>query len=730
MYSHSVPIVGKLSKCRNTLNSSGAAVTGVRLLSDLFLCSPYVIVAAVTELEAIRRAVHEQLEVETIKNSNLRHQLHGMREKISREIMADVAAARERNAKEIEQLHNDINTVSQQQEAMVERQKVLLRQNAELCAEREQCKTEHENNTVTLSCHISQMSGLKVQLNQTLKDEEDLKTCIAAVKDNKVTLQHKMIQEMEALTVTNDGLVKEVQQTVKKIHQQRRDNAKNKRELDRVNDEIRDKNIRLSQLACRIAQLEKSITGLAASQHQCEKQLEEHKEMLKELAQQRETLEKQPHELNETFDDATQHLKELIATVDCEMEEGRAMGSILQDSLAEVLEQFTAQQRIENGVKAENLGISRRLEQSQLRLEMRIKSHNEISEMDEQITQLQEISVIEEDLFQKNRNGLQGQLEIERENISQFEEKKKQLSQDLDKAKKEQEEHVAQVTADIDNMRRRYQELERERVSLQQHQGVSGKIDSLMRLTSQAELDYKEMERTYQQEMQQIISETEHVTECSEEKEREVQEKEEALRNVEVRFDKEQSTHQRLEKLISKLRSQRDQLEMSIQELKENTCSLLQPKEEMKAQLEALRAQYLNQLDSQASELGSVERSIYNTEVKLEQVSMENSRLHLRIALMKDDVAMARKDRYLQEIHCFREEIGSLYEGLEEAWREDLRLTKERQGNDQTLLESMDSLLKCQQTRRLQLENISTHLNQQLSCISKLLDRQINLSVK
>lgn len=69
--------------------------------------------AAITELEADRRAAHELLEVETIENSKLRHQMNNTRERMCQEMMADVAAARASNSEEIEQLKKYINTVSQ-----------------------------------------------------------------------------------------------------------------------------------------------------------------------------------------------------------------------------------------------------------------------------------------------------------------------------------------------------------------------------------------------------------------------------------------------------------------------------------------------------------------------------------------------------------------------------------------------------------------------------------------
>ncbi|XP_071373638.1 coiled-coil domain-containing protein 175 [Centroberyx affinis] len=687
------------------------------------------ITAAVTELEAARRAVHEQLEVETIENGKLRHQIHNVREGISQEIMADVAAVRECNAEEMERLHQDLNAISQLQEAMVKKQEALQKQNAALYPERERVKAEHEDNIAAVNYQISQKFGLQIQLNQTLKQVEELKACIGTVKQNKITVQQNTTQEREAFAATKADLVKEVEQSVRKIQQQRQENGRNQRELDRVNDQQRDTHDHLSALTNHMAQLESSVGRLTASQCQCEKQLEEEIQKHEELAQQRETLERELRELRETLSNTTQRLREDMVIVDCELEEGGAVRGVHRESLAKVSERFRSQDREENEARADHTNVSRRLERSKLRLEERIasivKHRMEIKEMDEQSRQLLETNVINKDLFQRNLEGLQGQLDAERKSVGQFEEEKERLSWRLEEAEREQEEHVAKVTSDISEARRRYQELRREEAELQQHQSMNSEIDSLTSLVSQAELDYSKMEKEYHREIQRYAVESEHVARSSEEKEREVEEREEALKEVEARFDEEQSTHQRLKHLTAELKSKEDELERSVQELKENTGSLLQPREEMRAELEEMRARYLDLLGNQAAELRAIETSIYDTGVRLEQVNMENSRLHLCIAQMKQDVGGVRRDRdrNSREIRRLTEEVNALFGRLVEAWREDLVLTQECQGSDSVVLESMGFLLNHLQTRRLQLGNVNTHLHQQLFCISKLLGK-------
>lgn len=685
------------------------------------------ITAAITELEADRRAAHEHLEVETIENSKLRHQINNIRERMSREIMADVAAARASNAEEIEQLHKDLSAVSQLQEVTVKRKEALLSQNEALCPERERVKAEHEEIVAKLNDQITFKYGLQMQLDQTREQIEELKSFTAAVEQDKITLQQNMALEREAFTLKQDNLSGEVDQVEGKIKQQKQAVRRSRRELDRVNDKKRETHGHLGELMIHMAKLESSLQRLTASRCQCETQLEGETQKHQELRQQRETLKKELCELGEAFSLAIQRLKEEIATMEDKIEEGRASRSVRQDSLAQIYERFKHQREEENEVKAEHFHISQQLERSRLQLEERIafivKHRKEIKEMDKQITELLEADAINRHMFERNQEEMCGDVDTEKRNVSHFEEEKRQVTTLLEEAKKKQEEHVAKMTSDIRSVRRRYQELRQEEAALQQRQPKSADADLLMSHMTQCEVEYRQKETQHHLEIEQCTAETESIMRSNEEKQREVEEKEEMLKEVEAKWDEEKSRHRRLEALTTELRRKRNDLELSIQRLKEKTSSLLQPREEMKAELEEIRESYMEGLSKQASDLRAAEMSIYDNRVKLEQVSMENSRLLLCITQMTEAVSRARedKDRYWQEIHQFRQDIQAMFETLQGAWRQDFLVTQDCQNRDGVLLVSMSATVNCLKTRRQQLGHVSTLLHQKMLDFSKRL---------
>ncbi|KAM8772877.1 uncharacterized protein ccdc175 [Acanthopagrus schlegelii] len=685
------------------------------------------ITSAITQLEADRRAAHEHLEVETIENSKLRHQSNIIRERMSQEITADVAAARASNAEEIEQLQKELVAVSQLKESIVERQEALLSQNEALYPERENVKAEHDEVVATLNDQITLKYGLQLHLDRTLEQVEELKSSIVAVERDKITLPQNMALEREVFTAKRDNLSREVDQVEGKIKQQKQEIRRSRRELETVDNKKHETNEHLDELTLHMARLESEVQRLKASVCECEKQLEGETQKHQDLRQQKQTLKKELCELSETHSVVVQHLKEQTATVEGKIEESRASRLLFQDSLAHIYEIFKHQCDEENEVKAEYSHVSQQLEQSKLQLEERIASivklSKETKDMDRQIAELLEANTINKRMFERNQVEMYGDMDTEKKNVSHFEEEKGRLTRLLEKAKRKQEEYVAKMTSDIGSTRRRYQELQQEEDALLQRQPKSSDAGLLMSYMAKCEVEYRREETRHHQEMEQCTAATESIVRSNEEKQREVEEKEEMLKEVEATWDAEVSRHQKLKMLTCELMRKRDDLEASIQELKEKTSSLLQPKEKMKTELGEIRGSHMDWLKKQASELRAVEISIYNNSMNLQEVSMENSRLHLHIRRMTEDVSRAREDkeRYWQELQQFRQDILALFESLQEAWREDMLLTQDCQSSDGALLESMITVINFLKTRREELGNFSTLLHHQMLDFSKRL---------
>jgi len=509
------------------------------------------IAAAVTKLETARRSVHEQLEVETIENGKVRHQIRKIRDQISQEIMTDVTAARESNAKEIEELHADMNSISERHKTIVNRREELVRQNTRLYPEREQLKATHERDMAAFNQQISLKLSRQAQLQQTLAKVEELKICHAAVEHDRTKLERNMAREREAFNVTKNSLLGEMSQAAKKVLQQTQENARKKKTLDKSTARQLDQDERLVELTQRTTQLEGAVERLAACRGQHEQELRDAADRWRDVVGQLESSERELGELRQHYETTAQRLQEDLILVDHDLDEGVAASRVHQESLAHVTERFKAQRREEDEARGLHLSASHRLDRSTLRLEESrasiVRHRREAREMEEEIGRLLEDDVLNAALFQEGQEKLHRRLEAEQGNLDGAEEEKGRLACLLLEVKREQEAYVARATTDISDAKRRYQELWQEEVTLRRSLSSSDEADSLSAQLTQAGLDFVQMESAYHGEMERLARDTEHVLRESEAKKRELEEREATLGEVEARYNQEESTLQRLQ---------------------------------------------------------------------------------------------------------------------------------------------------------------------------------------
>ncbi|XP_017287962.1 myosin-2 [Kryptolebias marmoratus] len=686
------------------------------------------VTAAVSELEAGRRAAHEHLEVETIENSKLRRQVRNMSDRMSEEIMADIAAARASNAEEIEQLRRDLSLASHLQEEAGENLQALLHRNKTLQPDLEQVKAWHGVAVADLNDQINLKYNLQMQLDQKLQLIQELESSIAAVQQDKISLQQNVVLEGEAYKEKKDSLSRETDETVERIKLQEEAIKERREELDRVDDEKEEALWRLDELSAHVDQLESDLQMVAASRSRCEQLLEEEARRNKEVSQQLEMLKKESHELKEAFSVAARKLQEEIATVERKMEEDRASGLLLRNTLSQIGGVFKHRRGEENEVRAEHAHVSQQLERSKLQLEERIASivvySKDIKKIEKEIEELREAEAITRRVFERNQEELLKDLETTKDKISQGEEDKRRFSQLLVETKSWQEEHVEKMTSDISHARRRYEELLQEETALLQLQPKSADTDFLSSHVTQTERRYREMENLHQQEVQQITAEIQNICRSTEEKQRELQEREETLKEVEAKWTERWDRHDRLTGELSRRQAE---LELWIQNTQNQTGFLLRPRENLKAELEKLLESYTDTLNRQSSELRAAEVSIYNDSAILEQVQVENSQMLLRIGRMTEDLRTSRqeKEQYQQEDQTLQRKTKDTLASLQETWRQDVAVNQKGESRDNVLLVSMDSLWNRLRTREKLLMDVSTVLHQNMLDFSRRLGDRV-----
>lgn len=687
------------------------------------------ITAAVTELEGHQRAAQERLEAETTENSKLALRIATTKETMRQEIMAGAAAVRTCGAAERDQLQKDLIEVSQLQDATTKRQADLVRQNEMLHAEKQQAKAEHEALVAALNDQVDVKNGLQMQLDRSREQIEELTSCTVTAEQDKIKLQKRMELEREAFTVKWENVCREVEE---EIRQQKQVVRKGRKALARVNVTKQEAQERLKELTFQMATLESSLLQVTASRSQCEKQLERQTQTHQQLEEKKELLKKDLQQSKVTSSTLMQRLKEDVTTLERETEEGRASRELHRDSLAHLWQTLKQQQVEESKARAEGLRAEQQLQKSKLQLDECVASiathRKEIREMDEQVTALWQASALNQRLLERDLQQMSSTMEAQRRTLVHLEEEKEQLAELLETARSQQEERVAKLTSDIRSSKRRYQELLQEEAALQEQQPVRLDAELLRRRLKRREAKSREEEARQRQEVERYATDADIITQRNEENQMQVEEEEERLKVVEAAWRAEELRHTRMTSLVDELKKREADLERMLLDLKEKSSSLLQPRQEAKAQLEQVWKSSMEMLESQTSELRDAEMSIYDCGVKAEQVRMENSRFHLCIRQMREDVSRAEEDgdRYQEETRLLRQQVQGMLDSLQQRWKEDATATRDHQSRDGGLLRAMKVTRSRLRTRREELETVSALLQQQTAEFSRQLgDRAV-----
>ncbi|KAM4751394.1 uncharacterized protein ccdc175 [Anableps anableps] len=685
------------------------------------------IAEAVSELEAIRRTTHEELEVETIESSKLRYHIKNMSDRMSEDILADRAAARASNAKEIEQLRRELSLSSQIQEESEDKLQELLDKNKLLQEERDWMRHTHERLIPSLNNQISLKYERQQHLDQTLEQIKELKSSIIACEEEKAALLERMALERKAFSEEKEILNIQVAETISKIRQQKKLTSKTKQELDKINEKKKELDDHQSKLNDQMAQLESRLEIWKSSHSYCEHQLQELFKQSQELNQQIEAQKKENQDLEDAFRLAVKNLQKEIRQVEEKLLAAQATGKLLRDNLVLICKVFRHKQEVEKEAQAYHRQVSLQLERSKEQLEERIasivKHKKDIREMERQILELQEDDIINRRIFASKREESLSDLSAVESKIAQFQGELEELSAFLEEAKIRQEEYKMKMMSNICNTRKRYEELLLEEAALLQQYPESGHADSLLKLMAQLEKEHSQIQSLRQEERQQIIKETEEICRSNEEKQKELEEQEKILEEVEAEWSKVKNRYEKLSALKRVLNWRRSKLEWSIESTEEHTRMLLQPRQDMKADLEKLQELYSNMLSKQNTELIAVEVTIYKQNMLLEQFRAENSRLHLCVRKVTEDISTCRQEteQYQQEVQEFNRKVEALLKDLQEAWKRDISVVEDSKKSDDQLLVLMSSELVQLETRNQQLTSIGTLLHQLMLEFSKRL---------
>ncbi|TTE07127.1 hypothetical protein Baya_14876 [Bagarius yarrelli] len=241
--------------------------------------------------------------------------------------------------------------------------------------------------------------------------------------------------------------------------------------------------------------------------------------------------------------------------------------------------------RLQENIKA----VDREIEEEQRKSSVRLEALSNLSSMLQAQRKKEEETQINHKRLKKEAS---------------FELEKEELCVGMETLEEHHRDSVRKLRSAISFHKTRYSELTEEKEKLQQQEVLSSLTEELTHRISKAEEEHKQTEIEYSNEIQRLNAKS--VARACLDEEQELKDQE--------------------------LNDIRSHLELSIQEAKERTTATLQSKEDLQKELQTSRDYHTELLRSSGEQIVAVEENVSEKEQMLEQVKMENSRLHLESA--------------------------------------------------------------------------------------------------
>lgn len=687
------------------------------------------IIDAMTELEAERKNIHQQLETETIKASILRHDLKMLPGIIRDEIMVAVNAARQSNADALQDLQEQLDKMNNNMSELEVRARELERENAILHPERELLKQQHEEIISQLNQKMADKATMQIALNETRDKVRQANQDIVDLEDGILQLKEDLIQERTEARHEKKRLKKAVIDTKTKTKEQKEQNVEKKRELDTNQERLMDSEGRLDSIRKSIRRYEaarsKMETDEGALATQLRNQLKNNedlrkrgmdiinattKEQLEFEAQQKELVSKiKSYETDIVKEmDKTSRLDQRRIALSHDLkdkeriqEEDALYVQELDEQLQSVKRNLTEKAEDVGRMQTENIEMEKETEAL-------AESHKAVlAQLNKQIEEYRE------------------QLGRERKERIELQESKDEVGKNLDDIKMSQQQFMSAITEKIQDGKRKHVQLSNEGVSLQKEiKEDEAEIETISSELSSAQQNYEQMFTTMQDKVDCIKGEIESMENDIEARKTELTTHTPIFQDLEAFYHKRTEEYDAMKKLIVVLKNKKLGLEDSIKRAKETKESLKAPQEVLRTDLKNHRTRVMSQIKQHGSGMQDLEQQIFEAGCQLRLVMEENTRFEEACAKLQRELSELDNQRQENEKIklASQNDLARQKSELSRKWDADNMMQEFFASRDQATAEAFGRLLDKTGKRENRIDEITDKLRDELGMLSDFLD--------
>ncbi|XP_028677114.1 myosin-2 heavy chain [Erpetoichthys calabaricus] len=685
------------------------------------------IAAAIDELERSRRSVREELEVETIETSKLRHGLQSHPSMIKAELADALAAVRDSNAAQLNQLKLDLQRVTEEVDIAEKSLRFLAMQNSSLFPEREQVRAEHEGVIEQLNNHLTEKANKRIVVNEIYIKIRDTEKHTAGLRKALENLEKEMMEERKRFGESKDTLEIKIGELQIKLQHRNEEKEKLKKRMDDLTSELCDIEDQISDQQKCVKILEKSISLLKSSRSNQNEELSNAQRKMQDLLQQKVHLTNEIASMTERFKKEAQNLRDKNLKAERDIKEAEEKNLEYQQSMAKLSGIYEDRREKENNLSKIHLDISNQLEMSRRcredNMENIAKLKMDTKALQNEIAELTENRLVNIEKHKRNLQELNEQLRTERQARLSLQAKHDEINTELDRLKEGHMAYMKEKEREILLNRNQHAELSKEHDALQiANMNLYGEIEALSQQHREAEEAYRLMEQSLTADVQELENRTEALSQNQLKNEEQLKTSRPILQEAIADLEAAQLNYEDKKKQSVALKIQVKNLEQLICKFNNDTMATLKGKKALKMELDTLNALRMEQLKNQAAVINSTERSIYEHGSRLELVNLENSRLHLCNCQLNNDIDNLRVEAedHTRNIKKIQDEITKVFGLLINAWLGDVSVQEEYSESDQAILDGIYKLLKQIEQRQKKIGGINVKFQDELSGIASV----------
>ncbi|XP_064919304.1 CAP-Gly domain-containing linker protein 1 isoform X2 [Columba livia] len=688
-------------------------------------------VAAIKELEEIRRYTIECLEEETIKNSNLRFRVRNFPGEIMAEMAALVAAARESSTAKINQLQSALKSITDEIALLEEKETLCERQHDALCEELQYLRKQYKEIVDSLNEKIAVKINTNVLLIETCDKIRDTEKEIIGAKAALAELQEQIPEKISKLEKALEECDKKKREMKIIRDTQQAETSKKKQEFENLNVKLLDLQPLISRNSTAISNEESRIAKLKEKSNKLEKKLELEKKNMLALSEKKIQLESELFHLQSKYAQEKEDFDKELRKTKEDLHNAKCLNKKLR------LENEAARQKYEQLLEEERDWAIERDEV--------VAKLGELSPSLNGKLQLLEDKKMEEKNLEKKIENLEARLLNMRKTCA---EKLASLTEDLKTENKrritlrwkllylamqrklffsEEENINRKINEKTEAVKKRHAELllEIEDVEKEIFQ-TETKIKALTEEASKRENYYKNYNEDFANKIKRLENDIRTATENLLKKEQELNTSRLILGEAQREMEQKKAECEELNKSVAEKQNEEVGLKRAIQQSIETTEKLKEDTLELRSKLRMKRDAAIDQLTDHTESMKLLERDIYEINRKTDLVNTENCRLKLRNAQMKEGIfAMnSEAEHHKSATVEILNDLAVLHDLLLKGSLEESFIEKEFLENEQEIQKAVAALTTKFQRREEKIGDINSRLEHKLEGLTSLFDEK------